>query len=77
MEQKELIKKVGVFCKDFRIKHLDMSLTEFCNITGLNIKNVSAFEHGRANNIQYLFRYYRICNDSLKKRFASELFKIL
>lgn len=77
MKQKELIKKVGAFCRDFRIKHLDMSLTEFCNITDLNIKNVSAFEHGRANNIKYLFKYYHICNDSLKKRFASELFKIL
>ena len=77
MEQKELIKKVGAFCRNFRIKYLDMSLTEFCNITDLNIKNVSAFEHGRANNIQYLFRYYSICNDSLKKRFTSELFKIL
>lgn len=77
MEQKELIEKVGAFCKDFRINYLEMSLTEFCNISDLNIKNVSAFEHGRANNIQYLFRYYRLCNDSLKKRFASELFRIL
>ena len=77
MDQKELIKKVGEFCRDFRINQLNMSLTEFCNISELNIKNVSAFEHGRANNIKYLFKYYRICNDSLKKQFASELFKIL
>ena len=76
-DKEKLIKNVGKYCRDFRINYLDMSLTEFCNITDLNIKNVSAFEHGRANNIQYLFRYYRLCNDSLKNKFSEGLFKIL
>ena len=52
------IKNVGLSCKEFREKTLQVSLTDFCKIVSENIKNVSAFENGRANNIKYLFLYY-------------------
>lgn len=76
-EKEKLIKKVGQYCREFRINELKLSLKEFSEITGLNNKNVHAFEYGRANNIQYLFYYYRLCNDSLKRKFSKGLFDIL
>lgn len=76
-DRQKLIKKVGQYCREFRINELKLSLKEFSEITGLNYKNVNAFEYGRANNIQYLFYYYRLCNDSLKYKFANGLFEIL
>ena len=76
-EKEKLIKNVGKYCREFRIDVLKLSLKDFSEITGLNNKNVNAFEYGRANNIQYLFYYYRLCNDSLKNNFSKGLFKIL
>lgn len=76
-DKEKLIKNVGKYCLDFRVNDLNLSLKEFSEITGLNNKNVNAFEYGRANNIQYLFYYYRLCNDSLKNKFSRGLFKII
>lgn len=76
-EKERLIKNVGKYCREFRINELKLSLKEFSEITGLNNKNVNAFEFGRANNIQYLFYYYRLCNGSMKNKFSEGLFKIL
>lgn len=70
-----MIKKIGLYCRNFRIDVLGMSLTEFCNITNSNIKNVSAFENGRANNIKYLILYYNECNEYEKETFLSGLFR--
>lgn len=72
-----LITRVGKYCREFRINELELSLKDFSNITGLNNKNVNAFEYGRANNIRYLFYYYRLCNDALKNKFSKGLFEIL
>lgn len=74
---KDLVKRVGSFCRDFRTVHLDMTLKDFSKYNGLNYKNVSAFECGRANNIIYLFAYYRLSNDSLKRKFTNSIFKLL
>lgn len=76
-EKEILIKNVGKYCREFRINELKLSLKEFSEITGLKNKNVNAFEYGRANNIQYLFYYYSLCNDSLKHKFSKGLFDIL
>lgn len=72
----KLMKDVGNYCKEFRINDLKLSLKEFSDATDLNNKNVNAFEHGRANNIQYLFYYYKLSNDSLKNKFSRGLFRI-
>ena len=76
-DKEKLIKNVGKYCMEFRINDLKLSLKDFSEITELNNRNVNAFEHGRANNIQYLFYYYRLCNDSLRNKFSKGLFKIL
>ena len=70
--------KIGNFCKDFRKNVLHVSLTDFCNEMNENIKNVSAFENGRANNIKYLFLYKNMCiNDNQKTTFLTGLFDLL
>lgn len=76
MDKKD-IAKICKYCKDFRENILKISLTNFCEINNENIKNVSAFENGRANNIKYLFLYYRLCNDKQRKLFYDGLFSQL
>ena len=77
MNAKELNKKVGIFCKQFRENHLDITLTEFCKVTDQNIKNVSAFESGRANNIKYLYYYYQMASEEKRKLFAKYIFELI
>ena len=72
-----MVKKIGLFCRDFRIKILQLKLVDFCKITDSNIKNVSAFEHGRANNISYLTLYYDVANETQKEEFLKEVFECL
>ncbi len=68
--------KIGQYCKDYRLNELDVTLTSFANYFNENMKNINAFEYGRANNIKYLFYYV---NYDYKKRykFFEGLFKIL
>lgn len=75
MDNKARIKRVGEYCKNFRINVLDLSLTEFCELNDLNIKNVNAFEFGRANNISYLYQYYRMCDEGQRRSFSIEIFR--
>lgn len=56
------IKKIGQVCKDYRIDVLDLSLTNFAKLNEENLQNIHAFEHGRANNIKYIFMYMKQSN---------------
>lgn len=69
------INKIAQICKDIRINTLKMGLTEFSKENNENIKNIWAFENGKANNIKYLFLYYNMCEDEQVRRdFAQKLF---
>lgn len=72
-----LINNVGNYCKNYRLETLKLSLKNFSINAGLNNKNVNAFEFGRANNIEYLFYYYKLSDERQRKDFARGLFKIL
>ena len=76
-EKKELVKDVGLFCGYFRENILKISLTEFASVTGYNLKNIHAFEKGRANNIMYLSLYYNMCDEIQGEIFSKELFEVL
>lgn len=70
------MKEIGKKCKQFRKEVLRISLTEFSKLNNANIKNVCAFESGKANNINYLFMYYNVCsNDYDKQLFLDNVFK--
>lgn len=71
-----MIKQIGKFCSNFRKEVLELTLTEFSKITGENLKNIHAFEKGRANNIKYLYLYYDLADAEQKKEFAIRLFRV-
>ena len=71
-----MIKEIGKFCGYFRKEVLELTLTEFSKITGENLKNIHAFEKGRANNIKYLYLYYDLADAEQRKEFAMRLFRV-
>lgn len=77
MYDKDKIKQIGIYCRNFRIDVFGLSLNDFCNKYGENIKNVSAFEHGKANNIKYVLYYLNECNEHELDTFSRGLYRIL
>jgi len=67
---------VGNFCRNFRLNHLRLSLSEVAEISGENIRNLRAFEDGRATAFRYIFAYYDACDDILKEDFARGFFNL-
>jgi len=66
----------GERCARFRNDILHITQTDFCRNTGAKIKNISAFENGRANNIRYLFYYYNMCKTPHEQeQFANYVFR--
>lgn len=51
------------YCRDFRVQTLDKTLDDIHKITDVNIKTLSAFEHGRSNNINHLQHYIDACDN--------------
>ena len=54
------------YCKDFRVNTLDKTLEDIHLITDVNIKTLSAFEHGRSNNINHLQHYIDACDSEIQ-----------
>ena len=73
--KKIICENVGAYCLSFRKDVLNISLRDFSKLTHTSEKNVSAFEHGRANNLLYIFLYEQFCmGDKNKKIFRQGLF---
>lgn len=72
-----MIEVIGRFCEQFRKEVLGLTLTDFSKITGENLKNIHAFEKGRANNIKYLYLYYDLADEEQKREFAIGLFELI
>lgn len=72
-----MVETIGRFCEQFRKEVLKLSLTEFAKLSGENLKNVHAFEKGRANNIKYLYLYYDLATSEQKNEFAVRLFEVI
>lgn len=72
-----MIERIGKFCYHFRKEVLGLTLTEFSKITGENLKNIHAFEKGRANNIRYLYLYHDVATTEQKNEFAIRLFEAI
>lgn len=69
--------KINKFCKNFREEVLKITLKEMEIKTGVNLKTLSAFEHGRSTNINHLISYYEICDDEQKLIFKYNFFKYM
>ena len=72
-----MVEAIGRFCEQFRKEVLNLSLTEFARLAGENLKNVHAFEKGRANNIKYLYLYHDLADAEQKNEFAIRLFEVI
>lgn len=57
---------IGSETRRARIKHLNMTLKELSNKTGINLKTLSGFEHGRSSNFYIFYVYYSLLNDDSK-----------
>lgn len=55
------IVELGLYCKNFRINILKMTLKEVAKET--NVKTLSGFEHGRSKNIMHVFKYIDVCTN--------------
>lgn len=75
-EKVDIRKIVGGYCRQFREETLKTSITDFSKTVNENAKNISAFEHGRANNIKYLF-FYSNFNNKYKEEFLTGLFNLM
>lgn len=53
------IRKVGLYCRDYRMNVLKLTLEEVAN--GTNIKTLSGFEHGRSTNVLHVIKYIDSC----------------
>ena len=74
---RDLIVDIGIYCKNVRLNQ-NMSLKEFAILNNDNLKNIWAFENGRANNIKYIFYYFNLFDsDSDQKEYVRGLFNIL
>ena len=69
------IVKIGQICKQFRIDILDKTLTNFAKLNNEKLQNIHAFEHGRANNIKYLYMYINMSDDKQVEQLLNKLFK--
>lgn len=51
------------FCKQFRVNELGLTLEQMGNLTETNPKTISAFEHGRSNNINHVYLYVKTIHE--------------
>lgn len=73
----DLITDIGKYCKNVRVKQ-NVSLKDFASLNHDNLKNIWAFENGKANNIKYIFYYLKLFDsDSGQKEYVRGLFNIL
>lgn len=73
----DLITDIGKYCKNVRVKQ-NVTLKDLAILNNDNLKNIWAFENGKANNIKYIFYYFKLFNsDSEQKEYVRGLFNIL
>ena len=69
--------EIGSYCKEFRLQILRLTLRELCEISGTNIKTLSAFENGRSTNLAHVITYIEAGTKEQKSIFTSRITKIL
>lgn len=53
----EIMKVMGSECRYARVYRMSKTLQELSDMTGINVKTLSAFENGRSSNL-YIFYVY-------------------
>ena len=60
---------LNLICKEFRINILKITLSELSNVSGINLKTISAFENGRSNNCEHITAYLNVATDNQREQF--------
>ena len=71
------MRSISTYCKEFRTNTLQMPLKTVCEITGTNIKTLSAFEVGRTANFENVLKYLAVCDEEQKDKFVEGLADLL
>lgn len=69
--------EIGAYCKEFRTQILRLTLRELCEVSGTNIKTLSAFENGRSTNLAHVITYIEAGTKEQKAIFSNRVTKIL
>lgn len=72
--QDDFVRKTQSICKLFRTTICNITLEQMSNKVNVNMKNLSAWENGRSNKVEYLFYYYDILDEFAKKQFIDAVF---
>lgn len=65
MEEKQTLKLIGKYCRDYRLTVLNKTLQDVAGKD--NIKTLSSFEHGRSKNLEHLLKYIKKCETKEQK----------
>lgn len=69
---------MGEYCKEYRLKYFKVGLTRFAKMNGINVKNLCAFEHDRADKIKYIVYYLKYAKEhGMLDDFIMGVFKCL
>lgn len=69
------MKTIGEYCAVFRKYKLRYSQKDFANIIGTSAKNVCSFEHGKSTNLNFVYQYWKLCeNEEQRREFLANLF---
>ena len=60
MDKEKKLVVIGNYCKIFRSEILGLTLQEFEALSGIKMKTISSFEHGKSTNILHVLKYMDI-----------------
>jgi DNA-binding XRE family transcriptional regulator len=78
MQNEELKKQLGQYCREFRTHVVRVTLEDMGKVIGIKSRTLSNFENGRSGNVAFLSAYMKICDSQeMKTRFIIGLSDIL
>ena len=77
MTKETMQNNVSICCRKYRKEVMKLTLNEMSEMTGVNLKTLSAFETGRSKNLSLIIDYVKICGDENKQEFMKELSAII
>lgn len=71
------IRKIQLLAAEYRKYIMRMTLDEMVQGTGSTLSRISAFEHGRSNNLANLFLYLDKCTPEIRAELLGKVNKIM
>lgn len=66
------MKTIGLVCREIRLDK-GLTLKDLSKRTDINMKTLSAFEHGRSTNMNILIHYLDLVTDVERNQIMSEI----